>query len=220
MRDQAYWDRFYEQPHPDLAQPSSFARLCLSRMSPTDTVFEVGCGNGRDALYMARHGLRVFASDASHVALRRVHSVSNQETFSHPPRLVARPIERLDDRHAGEIDVVYMRFLLHAITAEEASAGLRWAHRNLRPDGRLFVEARSVYGSLYGQGVPAGRDAFIQDGHYRRFIRSDELREELAGIGFRLDELVESDGLAMHGTDDPVVIRVFAGRADRVPNGD
>jgi ubiquinone/menaquinone biosynthesis C-methylase UbiE len=212
MRDQAYWDRFYEQPHPDLAQPSSFARLCLSRMSPTDTVFEVGCGNGRDALYMARHGLRVFASDASHVALREVRRVSSRETFSHPPRLVARPIERLDDRHAGEIDVVYMRFVLHAVTAEEASIGLRWAYRNLRPRGRIFVEARSVRGSLYGEGLPAGRDAFIQDGHYRRFIRTEELRDELVDIGFRLDELVEGEGVAVRGSDDPVVIRAFATR--------
>jgi ubiquinone/menaquinone biosynthesis C-methylase UbiE len=212
MRDQAYWDRFYEQPHPDLAEPSSFARLCISQMSDGDVVFEVGCGNGRDALYMARSGFRVLASDASQVALRQVRSVSKRESLRHPPRLVPHPMERLDDRHAGEIDVVYMRFVLHAVTADEASIGLRWAYRNLRPDGRIFVEARSVRGSLYGEGLPAGRDAFIQDGHYRRFIRTEELRDELVDIGFRLDELVEADGLAVHGSDDPVVIRAFATR--------
>jgi hypothetical protein len=72
------------------------------------------------------------------------------------------------------------------------------------------VEARSVRGSLYGQGSPAGRDAFIHDGHYRRFIRLGELRDEIVDIGFCVDELTEANGLAIHANDDPVVIRVFA----------
>jgi hypothetical protein len=90
---------------------------------------------------------------------------------------------------------------------------LRWASRNLRPGGRLFVEVRSVRGSLYLKGRPAGRDSFIQDGHYRRFIRADELRDEIVGIGFRVDELVEAGGLAVRDDDDPILIRVFATRA-------
>jgi len=210
MSDESYWDRFYEKPHPDLAEPSSFARLCVALLPPDASVFEVGCGNGRDALYMARRGLRVLASDPSHMALAEVRSYMQRETFPHRPRLVGRPMETLDDRRAGELDAVYMRFVLHAVTPEVASAGLRWASRNLRAGGRLFVEARSVRGSLYGQGQPAGRDAFIQDGHYRRFIRLDELREEIVEIGYRVDGLSEADGVAVHGTDDPVVIRLFA----------
>jgi len=126
-------------------------------------------------------------------------------------------MEDLDDRHAGESDAVYMRFVLHAVPPEIASAGLAWAARNLRLDGRLFVEARSVLGTLYGKGVPAGRDAFIYDGHYRRFIRLHELRDELHEIGFRVDDIVEADGLAIHDDDDPVVIRAFATRSAPQP---
>jgi hypothetical protein len=122
-------------------------------------------------------------------------------------------MEDLDDRHAGELDAVYMRFVLHAVTSEVASAGLRWASRNLRQGSRLFVEARSVLGSLYGKGRPTGRDAFIHDGHYRRFIHADELRDEIVATGFRVDELVEAAGLAIRDGDDPVVVRVFATRA-------
>ena len=212
MTDQTYWDRFYEQAHPDLVEPSSFARLCVSLLPRDVSVFEVGCGNGRDALHMARSGLRVLASDPSHMALAEVRSRMQREPFPHRPRLVARSMENLDDRHAGDLDAVYMRFVLHAVTAEVASAGLRWASRNVRLDGRLLVEARSVRGSLYGRGRPAGRDAFVQDRHYRRFIRADELRDEIVGLGFRVDELVEASGLAVRGGDDPVVIMAFGTR--------
>ena len=105
-----------------------------------------------------------------------------------------------------------MRFVPHAVTADVASAGLAWASRNLKVGGRLFVEARSVRGSLYGKGIPAGRDRFIYEGHYRRFIRADELSEEIVAVGFRVDELVEADGMAIRGSDNPVVIRAFATR--------
>lgn len=213
MTSQTYWDDFYEQPHPDLAEPSSFARVCQSLLAPGESVFEIGCGNGRDALYLARSGLRVFASDPSHAALAVIRSRVDREPFPHPPRLIARPMDDLDDRHAGELDAVYTRFVLHAVTAEVASAGLRWAARNLRPGGRLLIEVRSVLGSLYGMGQPAGRDAFIHDGHYRRFIRAHELCEEILGVGFQIDDLVEAGGVAVRADDDPVVIRVFATRA-------
>ena len=210
MTDRVYWDHFYEQPHPDLATPSSFAEACVVLLSPGDSVFELGCGNGRDALYLARSGFRVFASDPSHTALADVRSRMDSEPFIHAPQLIARPMDDLDDRHAGELDAVYARFVLHAVTAHVATTGLRWAARNLRPGGRLLLEARSVLGSLYGRGQPAGRDAFVHDGHYRRFIRADELQDELLRIGFRIDNLVEASGVAVRADDDPVVIRVFA----------
>jgi SAM-dependent methyltransferase len=217
MSGQTYWDHFYEQPHPDLEEPSSFARVCVALLPRDASVFEVGCGNGRDALYMARSGLRVTASDSSKIAMAEVRAHLEKESFPHRPRLVGRPIERLDDRHAGDLDAVYMRFVLHAVTPDVASAGLRWAFRNLRPDGRLFAEVRSVRGSLYGQGQPAGRDAFMQDGHYRRFIRLGEFRDEIVEIGFRVDELVEARGLAVRGGDDPFLIRAFATRVGSIP---
>jgi hypothetical protein len=119
-------------------------------------------------------------------------------------------MEALDDGEAGQLDVVYMRFVLHAVPAEVASRALSWASRNLRAGGRIFIEARSVLGSLYGVGTPAGRDAFFQDGHFRRFIRADELVRELRELGFKIDDVCEEAHLAVHGDDDPVVVRVMA----------
>ncbi len=205
-----YWNEFYDDDHWELEQPSTFARYSSAKMAPGSTMFEIGCGNGRDALYFAQIGMRVLASDASEAAVRRARLRSEGSRIAVEPRFTECHIEALDDRHAGELDVVYMRFVLHAIPAEVASMALRWAQRNLAPGGLLFIEARSVLGSLYGVGEPAGRDAFFQDGHYRRFIRVEELTRELEEVGFTVDEVCEQDGLAIHGDDDPVLIRVVA----------
>ena len=50
-------------------------------------------------------------------------------------------------------------------------------------------------------------------GHYRRFIVLEDLVARLEAEEFAIEEIVESAGLAVHGTDDPVVIRAFARRA-------
>ena len=204
-----HWDSFYAQPHADLAEPSPFARDSLSHIAPGSTLFELGCGNGRDALFFARHGIRVIACDQSGVAIQALRAyLDGSNGFFGTPEFVQSRFRALDDRPG--LDVVYSRFTLHAVDASEASDTLRWAHRNLRPGGTLLIEARTVHGDLYGVGEPAGRDAFIHDGHYRRFIRPDELATELLDVGFEINDLTEGRGMALKGADDPVVVRVNA----------
>lgn len=206
--ERAYWDRFYAQPHPDIANPSTFARECMKGLGRGDRLFELGCGNGRDAVFFAKQGLRVLACDQSDVAIQQLERYFAELELPHPPQLVCGDFTRLGDEHADALDVVYSRFTLHAVTAEEASSALAWSFKSLVPGGKIFIEARSVKGSLYGLGEPRGRDAFVYNGHYRRFIRGEELVEELGSLGFRIAECVEGTGLAVHGDDDPVVVRV------------
>ena len=205
-----YWNRFYKAEHPDIAEPSSFARYSAEYLKPSSMIFEIGCGNGRDSLFFARLGMAVHASDASTIAIEHLRKKFSRERWQDVPYWIARPMEELDDRHARDLDAVYMRFVLHAVPAEIASRGLAWAARNIKPEGLVLIEARSVLGSLYGRGIAAERDAFFQDGHYRRFIRRSELTDELVSLGFEIESVVERDGLAIHEDDDPVVIRVVA----------
>ncbi len=208
--DRGYWDRFYNKPHHDIETPSTFALACLKRIHPGETLFELGCGNGRDALFFGRSGVKVIACDQSDVVISHLIQRASEVAYQEPPEFICTDFSRLGNDFDRRVDVVYSRFTLHAVSAEEASSALAWASKVLKPGGRLFAEARSVKGSLYGVGEPCERDAFVYQGHYRRFIRRDELHSELESLGFAIEEIVESDGLAVYGDDDPVVIRVTA----------
>jgi len=210
MTDRPYWDAFYRAAHPDLEVPSTFATWCLPMFPPHARLVEFGCGNGRDANFFAQSGIDVIACDQSSVAIEALVARQKKELRGNNPLFVHGDFARFEDGRFGSLDVVYSRFTLHAVTKTEASAALAWAAKNLRAGGLLAVEVRSVKGDLYGRGEPRERDAFVYNGHYRRFVRLDELRAELSTLGFAIQNAIESAGLAVHNNDDPVVIRVIA----------
>lgn len=209
--DDAYWNRFYSHRQVEIEVPSSFALHVAGQLQAGTTLFELGCGNGRDALYFASRGVKVTACDRSQVAVASLQARPELAAFPHRPEFLAADFQQLDTAYQGPApQVVYSRFTLHAVPATVQTTALSWARRTLAPGGSLFIEARSVKGSLYGQGEPQERDAFIHDGHYRRFLRIEELLAELTGLGFAIGSATESSGVAVYHQDDPVVIRVAA----------
>ncbi len=211
--EDAYWNAFYAGRHPDLENPSSFARLVLTKLEPGALLFELGCGNGRDALFFADQGARVVACDRSAVAIKLLSDRPDLTRFRHRPRFLTADfadLAQVYDTSHEPLDAVYSRFTLHAVPVEIQTAALAWSALHLRAGGQLLIEVRSVNGSLYGKGEQVERDAFIHDGHYRRFLRLDELTAELEGLGLAVTEATESAGVAVYKDDDPVVIRLTA----------
>ena len=207
--DREYWNTFYSQTHKDIQGPSSFAVHIQDALKAGQTLFELGCGNGRDSVYFASRGVAVTACDQSEVSISELQKRGEGAPFAWPTFICAS-FDGIDGAYDSSFDAVYSRFTLHAVTKEVGTQALMWASKGLRQGGHLFIEARSIAGSLYGQGEARERDAFIHDGHYRRFIRRDELEAEVVALGFEIVSSVESDGLSVYKTDDPVLIRIKA----------
>lgn len=64
---------------------------------------------------------------------------------------------------------------------------------------------------MYGKGSQCSSDpdAWI-NGHYRRFIRREQLAQELKQLGFTIVCEDERAGVAVFASDDPVVVRIIA----------
>lgn len=201
-----YWGDYYNTQHPPL-DPSPFARVVAQELDRAVRLLEIGCGNGRDAAFFVRCGHDVTALDASDAAVdlcQRIHGDLPITFF----------VGRLPDvrpRLEPGFDVVYARFVLHAMTVQEETAMLTAAHGLLRSGGRLYVECRSINDPLAREGEVISATERIH-GHYRRFIVLDELRARLRTAGFDVGFELESKGLATQGEEDPVVIRVTAER--------
>ncbi|WP_019481869.1 class I SAM-dependent methyltransferase [Arthrobacter sp. TB 23] len=69
--DQTYWDAFYnDRPSVWSGQPNAQLVTEVADLTP-GTALDVGCGEGADAIWLARQGWTVTAVDISQVALTR-----------------------------------------------------------------------------------------------------------------------------------------------------
>ena len=142
--DKGYWQKYYKQdaaPH----DPSLFAQFVGAEYFESgERVIELGCGNGRDAHYLAGRGIEVTAVD---------QAVTNLDEALLNPRFVGADFTMLDEA-PQQFDGVYSRFTLHSITSEEQARVLGWTERALKIGGYLCIEVRGYLNGIYGLGDP------------------------------------------------------------------
>jgi cyclopropane fatty-acyl-phospholipid synthase-like methyltransferase len=203
-----HWEAFYSERSGAL-DPSPFAvyvrellnNYITARQSPT--LLEVGCGNGRDSVYFARSGMKVTAIDTSEAAIAYCRHEHDAEI-----RFLIGSLKSVGVK-TQTVDVIYSRFVLHAMTTDEEGEFLDTAANCLKLNGLLFVECRSINDPLARKGEVLSPTERI-DGHYRRFIIARDLCERVRAVGLIVEKLCESNGLAVFGDEDPVVIRLIA----------
>ena len=201
-----HWNTFYSSAIAP-QKPSSFAVSVASCLSQSVKLLEVGCGNGRDSAFFARQSHAVTALDISDAAIRQCQK-NHGDLGIH---FFAGKITDLPASIRHGYTIVYSRFVFHAMTLEEEMETIEAAFNALHANGEFRIECRSINDPLARMGEVISPTERIH-GHYRRFIILDELVERLERVGFRILSLVESNGLAVFGEEDPVVIRVAAQR--------
>lgn len=205
-RDKTYWNKFYDSGSVS-SVPSPFAQFVSKRISGTGKkLLELGCGNGRDSVYFMQHGAIVTAVDASDKAIELLEKAYGGRG-SH---FVCGDFVSIASAFEGMFDYCYSRFSLHAIDGAQEAAAIANIRQALKDGGELFIETRGVNDSLFGKGESVGRNSFVYDGHFRRFIVKAELEDSLKKAGYVVSYSKESTGFAPYkGIDDPV-IRIVA----------
>lgn len=200
----AHWNEYYSCA-PLIDNPSNFALSVAATFTGPVNLVEVGCGNGRDSVYFAGDGNHVTALDVSTAAIELCRA-----KHAHPGiQFMNRSLPDLGADHDRTFDVVYSRFVLHAMTEREEMETLRAAFRVLKSGGRVFVECRSINDPMARKGEILSPTERIH-GHYRRFIIMDDLQKRLTSAGFVIESAEESNNVAVLGDDNPVVLRVHA----------
>lgn len=203
-RDTNYWNNYYKKGEVTTL-PSSFACTIGESLEPGKSMLELGCGNGRDSIYFMNLGLNVTAIDASDYIIQDLkQKYKNRNIWFVCDDFVCSTIVK-----AAQYHYIYSRFTLHAIDERQEDELLHNVYLALKEGGKFFVEARGVNDVLFGKGKKVSKNAFIYDGHYRRFIEKQELLAKLISIGFEIEYEKESSGFAPSKDSDPQIIRII-----------
>lgn len=204
-RDTAYWNDYYRQK-PDINEPSLFAKEIENSLKSGSELLDLGCGNARDSLLFEAKGIKVTAIDASDQIIAELKKLYKDKNIL----FICDDFVCSKVLYEQEFDYCYSRFSLHAINHEQEIQILRNVYNCLKKNGLLFIEVRSINDDIYGKGELVARNAYIYEGHYRRFIVKDELEEELISVGYTIDYSKESIDFAPFGNSNPSIIRIIA----------
>jgi cyclopropane fatty-acyl-phospholipid synthase-like methyltransferase len=210
-----YWDCYYDRRdkrEPWAEFPSQFALSIMPDLSGSEKVLEIGCGNGRDALYFASHGLSVLGVDYSIKSMEHCQKRSAGMQSANFEVLNLYDEIQLEDfcnKYADTFDVIYSRFFLHAINMSGERSFIELAKRVLKSGGKIYAEFRTDHDERMKKGDVLG-ETERSDGHYRRFINCQELVKRISAAGLYLEYLVEGAGMARYRQEDPVVGRLIS----------
>lgn len=207
-RDREYWNFYYKGIEGKKVEPSSFAIVIEKKIGCNSHILELGCGNGRDSLYFLSKGHNVIAVDGSDAAIEmlNVMTVENKNAL-----FVCDNFVKCKALYQMKYDCIYSRFTLHAITEEQEDELLANVRSALDDGGIFCIEARTVHDDLYGKGNEVAHNAYIYNGHFRRFIDVDEFRVKLERLMFKIIAIEEAHGFSKTEGSDPVLMRCIVG---------
>lgn len=164
-----------------------FDQLLRGRLEPGMRVFDVGCGAGRNLVYLFQAGYDVFGVDPDPASIASVQRLA-AKLAPHLPAANFRvePIERMSFPDAVA-DVVLSSAVLHfARDDAQFSAMLRGTWRVLRPGGILFCRLASSIGMERQVQQVAGRWHLLPDGSHRYLVDEPLLMELTRSLGAEL----------------------------------
>jgi SAM-dependent methyltransferase len=117
--------------------PAPNARLVemTSELAPGEAL-DLGCGNGGDALWLARRGWKVTALDISATSVDRLTQHAQETGLQ--DRITATRIDLDQGLPPGTFDLVNAHYL-HAVSGLDRGRLFRSAAHALRPGGRLLI---------------------------------------------------------------------------------
>jgi SAM-dependent methyltransferase len=173
----AHWQVTYSE-HPRMygTEPSEPARHAAAdfHAAGAHTVLELGAGHGRDALFFAREGFTVHATDFSATALGQLTAGARESGISDRVTTTVHDVRDPLPLPDASVDAVFAHMLLcMALSTREIQAAVDEIARVLRPGGLLVYTVRHTGDAHYGAGISHGDNIYEHGGFAVHFFDAD-----------------------------------------------
>ena len=191
--DATSWDERYAES--DLVwglEPNRFIRAQCEHLRIGRAV-DIACGEGRNAIWLARLGWHVTALDYSTVAIERGRQLSSKED----PAVASRMVWRVEDVTTtpfkeGAFDLAVISYL--HLPPDQTATAMRSAGASVAPAGHLVIVGHDRRNLREGVSGPQDESRLYQPDEVRALL------EEIPGMVVELAETVERetpDGVAL-----------------------
>jgi len=201
------WTEFWTGAASDTVprRGSDFGRWVQDQIDPSEPVFDVGCGSGRDATLFARGGHRVWAADFSRGAIRVTARRARKRGLEiQTEQLVLGELRQaltFGARLARDPHHVFSRQLIGALDGPAREQLWRLCRMALRGSGRLLFLEFSAPGPDAPAAVPAD---------LRQRVDPELIAAEIRSFGGVIDHLEVGPGEDLYDQHDPFVCRIRA----------
>lgn len=207
----SFWNKFYINRKKTFL-PSNFAKFVnrnyiLKNQKKSKSLIDIGCGDGRDALFFARTNLKVIAIDSSESVIN-INKTKSGFLRKNPKFICSNVSSTNHLIFKNKYDYVYCRFFLHAIDQKKEKILFKLLKKIIKNKTKIFFEFRTMNDPLMKKGKKLSYNERITD-HYRRFIDLDKLIKKLIKENiFKIIYIKESFGFSKTKNDNPCLCRL------------
>jgi SAM-dependent methyltransferase len=185
------WHRTHVNASPS-SQANGLIRTFLRELPHPSSklrVLEVGCGQGREAISLARAGLTVSALDLSPLAIGMARS--NALSANVPVDFREHDLVAGLPYAAAQFHGIFAHLSLHYFDDATTKEIFNELARVSTENAVLLFTVRSVFDHFYGQGDRIDDKLFCHEGHLRGFFNTGYFRESLSQWTVGLTEYYE-----------------------------
>lgn len=209
----AFWNKEYKNPeHLALSMNPSedlekFTRWIDRQFggavfNRTSQVLDLGCGNGRNLIYLAQNfGCRGVGYDISDEAIRQAEKAGEGMPLKFETRSIAEPISLPDE----SVDVALDMMTSHFLREKEREALRTEILRVLKYDGWLFFKTFLAEGDLHVKRLIAENPADEKNAYIHpklgvyEYVWTEDAIYEFFGPYFEIRKIEKSHKHIMHG---------------------
>ncbi|MDA0183285.1 class I SAM-dependent methyltransferase [Solirubrobacter phytolaccae] len=135
------YDALYEAGAGALLWPATPGRMVrlAAELAPPGTALDIGCGDGKNLLYLEQHGWTVDGMDVSRTALELTHARLRDAAHEHRGGLTCADVTSWKPEATYDLVVCYG--LIHCLDDGEVALLSRRIQQTLRPGGLLAFAA-------------------------------------------------------------------------------
>ena len=181
-----YWDEALKRYATKdwVNKPTLFVEQIHQYLPAQGNLLELGSGQGQDALYFAKHGYAVTATDLVDTGLKECEAKAKAENLNINFQIV--DIGQTLPFDDSSFDIVYSHLGLHYLNKEGTEQLFREIHRILKPGGILA----SLFNTIDDPEIHSSGFEKIEENYYRevafdfykRFFSVEETQQLIQGL--------------------------------------